>query len=260
MDGNPPSSPNTSRVGGNMRSMADSPLSPWRAFLDTVRAQDPDHGGELVAETWLALCRRVGARDARYLRGMMRNLRRQQARGDGRRRRRESAWAEATAFPPSGPDDVLQRDEVARAVERALQRLDPESSQLLEERFVVGRSSSEIAAALGVAASTIRGRLRTTLERVRTLLREHIEPSLEPDEGLRHVVSEIEATLEALTSTWTGRLVLHLEPSAKRTRVAQLEFFPAASRTVQHDTRRRLEALPGCDVPGPFEMHFECSR
>lgn len=242
-----------------MRSMADSSPSPWRTFLGTVRAQDPDHGADLVAETWLALCRRVGARDARYLHGTMRNLRRQTARGDGRRRRRELAWAEATRPAQSSPDDVLQRDEIARAVERALQRLDPESSQLLEERFVVGRSSSEIAAALGVAASTIRGRLRTTLERVRTLLREHVEPSLEPDERLRRVIAEIEAALEALRSTWTGRLVLHLEPSSKCTRVAQLEFFPPASRTVRHDTRRRLEALPGCDVPGPFEMHFECS-
>lgn len=84
---------------------------------------------------------------------------------------------------------------------------------------------------------------------------------LAPDRELLTLLRAIEPCLAELSDEWEGRLVVHLAPSQEATRVEQLEFIPPAPRGTSTRLLRRLaaETLPGCAVPRPFEMHFECT-
>ena len=240
--------------------MGDEARDKWLELLANASAIDPDEGGDLVGDTWIALADRLNL-DVDYLLGAARNIRRNRDRRDRRRTHREQQWTSAYGAADLDPCTQLERAELLAALERALDRLNATELRLLHDRYVAGKSSRQIAAGDPATANTIRWRLKTLVDRLRTLLTEYLEPSMTPDREVRVLVRSIERCLESLTDAWTGRLVIHLEPSPASTNVERLDFIPPAPPGLRAQLQRQLkaESLPGCSVTGRFEMHFECN-
>ncbi|MBV1861624.1 MAG: sigma-70 family RNA polymerase sigma factor [Nannocystaceae bacterium] len=215
---------------------------------------------EFAAELWLALRRHATEPGLPYARGVIRKIRLAQRRRDGRRLRREQAWARESQSVSPGPDEVVAQQELLRALHAALALLDADERELVLARYGEGCPANELAARRGVSPNTLRWRLKETLRRLRLLLVPIREPSMQPDDQLRILVQAIETRLQGVEDEWNGRVVVHLQPSPQGTDVERVELIPPAPRRIGMRMRKSLMTmrLPACAVP-PFEMHFEVS-
>lgn len=85
--------------------------------------------------------------------------------------------AEASVAGPSSqaPDEVVSREQLQRALDVAIQKLDSSLREVLLLRDVEGLSAPEVARALGLGVQAVKSRLH----RARSALREQLSPWLE---------------------------------------------------------------------------------
>lgn len=133
---------------------------------DDANADDLAHDALLVAAA-----KAPGDRPLRpWLHRVMLNLVRMRARSDKRRDAREATLADA-APPTATPEELVARVEIQRVVAgEVLELREPYRSTILMH-FVEGLSSIEIARKLDIPDGTVRRRLKTALDELRTRLK-----------------------------------------------------------------------------------------
>ncbi len=82
------------------------------------------------------------------------------------------AWWEACPAPGPGPDGQAAAADLAACAWAAVERLEPDARAAVHLHYYQGLTLDETAAALGVAASTVKYRLRGALDTLRSALRE----------------------------------------------------------------------------------------
>ncbi|HUJ63620.1 MAG TPA: sigma-70 family RNA polymerase sigma factor, partial [Kofleriaceae bacterium] len=100
-----------------------------------------------------------------WLAAVLRNRWRMDRRSDARRRAREQA--SAPELEADAEVDPIERARMLQRLADALVALDEPFRATVIRRYLDGRSAAEIARELGVAAGTVRWRLKTGLERLR---------------------------------------------------------------------------------------------
>ena len=100
----------------------------------------------------------------------MHNVRRMSARGEARRRTRETVVAPALRASVPDTQTMIERVELQRVVARLVLQLDEPYKTTVLLRFYDGRSSPEVGRLLGVPEGTVRWRLKEALARLRRLL------------------------------------------------------------------------------------------
>jgi RNA polymerase sigma-70 factor (ECF subfamily) len=134
------------------------------------RLAEPELAEDLVQETYVAALEQGGAARApdRWLRGVLRNRAKMARRSEGRRRARE-----AQEVAPSGeldPETLSTRAEAYRIVLERVEALDEPFRSTIFLHFFDGLSLAEIARRGDTPAGTVRWRLKTGLDRLRTEL------------------------------------------------------------------------------------------
>ena len=82
----------------------------------------------------------------------------------------EQPLESALADPNPQPDEVMQRDEMARYIQNALRRLPDEQRIVVVLRHYEGLKFQQIASVLNCPLGTVKSRMRHGLERLRTML------------------------------------------------------------------------------------------
>ena len=104
-----------------------------------------------------------------WLGGVARNVARMATRGRVRRERREEAVVPHATEVPS-PEELVARVQMQQRVGKLVLELPEPLRATLLLRFFEGMNASEIARAQGVAAATVRSRLKDALDRIRATL------------------------------------------------------------------------------------------
>lgn len=130
---------------------------------------DRDVADEAVASAWPIVWRKLSTlREPDRLRAWLCSVAANQARQIVRTNRRRTLREIAISDPIGS---AIQPDPGARTADidlaDALRKLDPDDRTLLALRYVSGLNSTELARALGISASGVRGRLARLLERMR---------------------------------------------------------------------------------------------
>ncbi|MGD9646932.1 MAG: RNA polymerase sigma factor [Pirellulales bacterium] len=134
---------------------------------------------DVMQEAWLDICRGLWQLDdpARFGPWAYRIVTRRSARWVRQRQRRrqveQQQFKQAQASDPGEParePGELARAETADAVRVALRRLPADQQAILELRYVEGFGIEQIAAALGIAAGTVKSRLFHARQHLRTFL------------------------------------------------------------------------------------------
>jgi RNA polymerase sigma-70 factor (ECF subfamily) len=132
---------------------------------------DPGAADDVVQEAWLAAHDHPPLADRPlepWLARVVRNLAWKRRRGEARRRLHEGA-ARAPE-PAPGPEATAERLELQRTVLAAVEAVPEPFRTTVVERYLEGRSSAEIARALGLPEGTVRWRLKRGLEELRRRL------------------------------------------------------------------------------------------
>ncbi|MBI4657521.1 MAG: RNA polymerase sigma factor [Verrucomicrobia bacterium] len=100
--------------------------------------------------------------------------------GDWRRRterleHRENEWWECCALEGPTPSDDAAEKDLARHLYSAVERLEEESRQAVHLHYYQGLSLQETSQVLGVAASTLKYRLRAALDFIRSSVKEPMQ-------------------------------------------------------------------------------------
>ncbi len=145
----------------------------WLRRLARQLAEQSADADDLLQDTWTAAWRRPpdAGRPARpWLAEVLRNFARMSRRTAERRRGRELDADAAAVEPIPGPDERLARVELQqRLAELILELEEPYRSTVLL-RYYEDRTASEIAEHEGIAAATVRWRLKQGLTRLRARL------------------------------------------------------------------------------------------
>lgn len=148
----------------------------WRGHAAALRrlaralCGDEHEADDLVQEAWMRSGRLPdGANRRSWLRTILRNLVRDQARGRDRRAAGEFSAARAEALPSGG--EIVERLEVAERVAREVARLPEPYRTAIHLRYFEGLAPDEIARRAVLPVETVRTRLRRGLE----LLRERMD-------------------------------------------------------------------------------------
>jgi RNA polymerase sigma-70 factor, ECF subfamily len=86
---------------------------------------------------------------------------------------RSIEWWEAQASPLASPADEVSRTDLAARLYGAVDQLDPDLRSAVHLHYYQGLTLEETAAAVGVASSTIKYRLRQAVEELRSALHEN---------------------------------------------------------------------------------------
>ncbi len=144
----------------------------WLKRLALRLADSSDDADDLVQESQIALWRRRPETDRSlrpWLSKVVHDLANMKRRGERRRAAREEA---AEHQEPTPPDVLLEQMRLHRLlVDLVLELEEPYRSTIIG-RYVEGRTAASIARSLGLPESTIRGRLRDAIERLRLRLDE----------------------------------------------------------------------------------------
>ncbi len=129
----------------------DAAQAAWVAVLE----RPPRHGGSV--RSWLGT--------------VLSNRVRNEARGRGRRVRREEMVGEgALAEPPDSPEEIAARVQAAEMLSAAIAALGPAYREVIHLRYYEDLEPVEIGRRLGVPGGTVRWRLKTALEELRRAL------------------------------------------------------------------------------------------
>jgi len=144
----------------------------WLKRLAVTLAGDSDDADDLVQESWIAAWQRRPdtERPLRpWLSKVMRDLAGMRRRSERRRAAREHA-ATVDDHHASAPDALLAQVRLHRLLADLVLDLDEPFRSTIIARFVEGRTAASIARALGIPESTVRGRVREALARLRAQL------------------------------------------------------------------------------------------
>jgi RNA polymerase sigma-70 factor (ECF subfamily) len=144
----------------------------WVRRLARALVGDTDEAEDLVQEARIAFWRRPPAQPEKarsWLGSVIRNAVRNRARD---RRARESLLAAAAATAESSREPEPDRLELHRRLAALVSALDEPLKQTIVLRYYEGLSAAEIVRRTGVPAGTVRWRLMTALERMRSRLDE----------------------------------------------------------------------------------------
>lgn len=145
----------------------------WLRTL-AVRLASYDDADDLVQETVLAAVRRPPQVSAdRPLRPWLATVVRNRARLESRARRRREQRERESVDPAASsvrPDDELHRVRTLQILSAALDELDELDRRIIVRRFFDDENATQIGAALGIPASTVRSRLRRALAQLRSSL------------------------------------------------------------------------------------------
>jgi RNA polymerase sigma-70 factor (ECF subfamily) len=147
----------------------------WLRRLARHLVRDDAEAEDVVQDTWVAATRRPpeAGRPARpWLAEVLRNFARMRRRGDHRRREREAATVTRETAEATTADDLLERMQLQRLVAELILELEEPYRSTLLLRFYEERTATEIARRDGVAAATVRWRLKEGLARLRARLDE----------------------------------------------------------------------------------------
>jgi RNA polymerase sigma factor (sigma-70 family) len=141
------------------------------------RLVGPGEGEDLVQETWTAALRSPPRGDAEqagpWLARVVRNLASNRRRTRGRAARvivpQTAAVPDAAATAPS-PEELLERARTERRLADRVLALDEPYRSAILLRYYEGKSSAEMARALGIPAGTVRWRLSEAIEQLRVQL------------------------------------------------------------------------------------------
>jgi RNA polymerase sigma-70 factor (ECF subfamily) len=151
----------------------------WLRRLAAGLLRDPDAAEDVVQSTLVAAWRNPprADRDVRpWLAEVARNQAHDQRRGEGRRRTREAVAHEAAVVANRErssaicPEALIGELEVHRQVAEVVAGLAEPYRSTVVLHYYDGLDSTEVAQRLGVAAGTIRWRLKEGLEQIRTAL------------------------------------------------------------------------------------------
>ncbi len=150
--------------------------------LASAVARDAHDAEDLAQDAWVELlegrARSGTARDVRtWLGGMLRNLKRERARGAGRRGQRERRAARPEAV--AGGEGIVERLETFRMLAAEVAALEEPYRSSVWQRFFEGRTAEEIAALEGVSPATVRSRWMRAL----AMLRERLDRRHGGDRG-----------------------------------------------------------------------------
>lgn len=140
----------------------------WIRKLAHVLVRDPALAEDLAQDTWVAALRTPPKEQGPlkpWLATILRNLVRERARGNERRRRREQAAEIPQTMEPV--EDLAQRAEAQRLLVEFVLELAPHYRDVVLLSYFEGLSSVEIAERLGVPDVTVRSRLKRGLDQLR---------------------------------------------------------------------------------------------
>ncbi|MBK9387214.1 MAG: sigma-70 family RNA polymerase sigma factor [Planctomycetes bacterium] len=141
---------------------------PLRALCRAL-VEGAGDGDDLAQETWLAALQRPPERAPRaWLRRVARNLAARHQRNAARRARREAGVAQPEALPDSAK--LVQRAELFQALLAEVVTLEEPYRRAVMLRYLEGRSTPEIAAALAITEANVHVRLHRGLRELRTRL------------------------------------------------------------------------------------------
>ncbi|MCZ6598528.1 MAG: RNA polymerase sigma factor, partial [Planctomycetota bacterium] len=145
--------------------------SAWVHGLARNLLDQPGRAEDMVQETWLAALEH-GPRTDTNLRGWLatvaRNAVRKTLRGEARRRGREAQVARADTAPTTL--EVVERFSTHHAVATAVLALEEPFRETILLRYYEDLPRADIAESMGVALSTVDGRIQRGLEKLRRAL------------------------------------------------------------------------------------------
>jgi RNA polymerase sigma-70 factor (ECF subfamily) len=143
----------------------------WMRGLARSLLADPTAADDVAQEAWIAAIAHPPLADRPlepWLARVVRNLAWKRRRGEARRALHERAACADRAVP--GPEATAERLELQRTVLAAIEAISEPFRTTVVERYLEGRSSAEIARALGVPEGTVRWRLKRGLAELRLRL------------------------------------------------------------------------------------------
>lgn len=157
------------------RALLDSLVGELRGLRRFARGLLFDRVGadDAVQDAWLLALRKRAPENvstAGWMRGIVRNLVRQERRGDARRARRERQAAAPEAVPAAR--DAASRIEIVRLLMDALETLPEPQRTIVSMRFLDGLPPRVIAKRLLLPVNTVRGHVQRGLSRLRATLDE----------------------------------------------------------------------------------------
>lgn len=145
--------------------------SGWMRELALSLLGDPAAADDVVQETWIAAIERppLGDRPLEpWLARVVRNFAWKRRRREARRAAHEGDARPGEPVP--GPEATAERLELQRTVLAAVEGIAEPFRTAVVERYLQGRSSADIARALGVPEGTVRWRLKRGLDEMRLRL------------------------------------------------------------------------------------------
>jgi RNA polymerase sigma-70 factor (ECF subfamily) len=147
----------------------------WLRRLARSLVQDAAAAEDLVHDTYVVAAERAPS-DGRPLRPwlvrVMTNLVRMQHRGARRRETRERAASELMPRPAKG-DELVEQLEMHRLLASLVLKLDRPARELVLLVYGEGLTSQQVGERLGIAAGTVRWRLKLALDELRDQLSSH---------------------------------------------------------------------------------------
>lgn len=141
----------------------------WMRRLAVRLAGDSHLADDIVQDTWIAAMRRPpeeGESARPWLAKVLRNALRMRVRTDGRRASREQAALILHDEVPT-PESLVAKTEAQRLLAGLVLRLEEPYRSTVLLHFGEGMTLADIARSQGIAASTARGRLKTSLDQLR---------------------------------------------------------------------------------------------
>jgi RNA polymerase sigma-70 factor (ECF subfamily) len=159
--------------GDPIRWRADELLAQagWLGLLARRLVADPNAADDVVQDTWIAALRRPPERERElrpWLAKVARNVARMQRRGESSRKAREGSHADESDIP--SPDELAARLEGQRLLVAALGELDEPYRSTILLAYFEHLTSEQIAARFGLAAGTVRWRIKVGLDQLRERL------------------------------------------------------------------------------------------
>src|SRR5688572_7773837 len=162
--------------GHDPETMAETLLAHggWLRALALRLVGDGDVADDLVQETWIAAARKQPERRESlrpWMAKVLRDALRMRARGEARRAAREQAAILAGDEAPT-PESLVARAQTQRRLVDLVLRLDEPYRSTVLMHFSEGMSLAEIARTQGIPAGTVRWRMKTAVDQLRTWLDE----------------------------------------------------------------------------------------
>ncbi len=147
--------------------LVESLYRPIYAFLRRLSGSEPDAADltqKTFARAWQALGTfRGGSSASSWLHAIAYHVYVDWRRADGRTESRSDEWWAGCPTPSFGPDEILARTDLARVLYLAVEQLPGELRETVHLHYYQELTLEETAAAMEVATSTVKYRLRQAL-------------------------------------------------------------------------------------------------